>query len=224
MPKRLWGFIIVVVLVASACAPTPELRNDAYFHDTSLIDGEPCFAPCWRNLIPGETTWDVVEDTFETFEDVSNPARERNRDTGEEYYDFHYMEGPQCCRLYTRDGSVLASILLLVAPEMAVGAVLEQYGEPQYVQAQDITDDQTFVVLVFPQVPMLVYAYGAGIPNGAITAESEVIGTVYLSSAEMAVFLSETALFTWDGYGALSAILSGEAVIPASNAASSESN
>ena len=224
MPKRLWGFIIVIVLAATACAPTPELRNDAYFHDTSLIDGEPCFAPCWRGLTPGETTWDVVEDTLETFEDVSNPVRERNRDTDEEYYDFHYTEGPQCCRVYTRDGSVLSSILLLVAPDMSVGAVIEQYGEPQYIQAQDVTDDQTFVVLVFPQVPMLVYAFGAGITNGEITADSEVIGMVYLASSEMAVFLNETALFTWDDYGALGAILSGEAVIPVSNEVPGESD
>jgi hypothetical protein len=224
MPKRLWGFIIAVILVATACAPAPELRNDAYFHDTSLVDGEPCFAPCWRGLTPGETTWDVVEDTLATFEDVGNPVRERNRDTGEEYYDFQYLDGPQCCRVYTRDGSVLASILLLVAPEMSVGAVIEQYGEPQYVQAQDVTDDQTFVVLVFPEVPMLVYVFGAGSASGEITADSEVIGVDYLATTEMAVVLNESALFTWNGYGALSAILGGEAVIPAPSETSSDSN
>ncbi|MDQ7027631.1 MAG: hypothetical protein Q9P01_22050 [Anaerolineae bacterium] len=226
MPNRLWGLIIVIVLLITACAPVLELRNDAYFQDTSLVDGEPCFAPCWRNLTPGETTWDEAEATLPTFEDVSNIKRVRNRDTGEEIYNFHYGEGPQCCRIYTRDGSTLASLLLLVAPEMSLDAVIEQYGEPQYIQATDITDDQSFVTLVYVDVPMLLYIFAGGVTDGEISADSEVIGTVYMAPSEMTALLNETAMFTWNSYGVLNQLMSGEAVIPASanNEESSDSD
>lgn len=215
MPSRFWGFIIISLLLITACTPAPNLRNDAYFHDTSLIDGEPCFAPCWRNLIPGETTWDEATEIISTFEDVTNLDRVRNRDTGEEIYNFNYADGPQCCRIYTRDGNALAAILLLVAPEMPLGEVVNQYGEPQYIQADDVTDDQTFVILAYPDVPMLVYVFSSGITSGEIVTDSEVIGVVYLADAEMTAFLNEE-LFVWDGYGTLSDILTGNTVIPAS--------
>ena len=214
MPYRLWGFIVVSLLLVTACAPVPQLRNDAYFHDTSLVDGEPCFAPCWRNLTPGVTTWDEAVDALATFADVSNIDRTRNRDTGEDIYNFHYGEGPECCRIYTRDGSTLASILLLVAPDMSLGAVIAQYGEPQYIQGDNITDDQSFIALVYPDVPMLVYVFASSIATGELSANSEVIGTVYMAATEMTAFLTVTPLFTWDGYGALSAMMTGEAVIP----------
>jgi hypothetical protein len=212
------------LILVTACSPVPQLRNDAYFHDTSLIDGEPCSAPCWRNLIPGTTTWDEAEVALDTFEDISNIRRERNQD--EEIYNFHYGEGPQCCRIYTRDGDTLASILLLVAPEMSLGAVIGHYGEPQYIQGDDVTDNQSFITLVYPDVPMLVYVFASGVTSGEISADSEVIGIVYMAPSEMTVFLSETALFTWAGYGALNEVMIGEAVVPvpADNQQSSESN
>ena len=213
MPNRLWVFILIAFLFVTACTPTLDLRNDAFLQDTSLIDGEPCFAPCWRNMTPGETTWDEAEDLISTFEDVSNFERNRNRETGEELYDFTYGDGPQCCRIYTRDGSTLAAIWLMIAPDIIIGDVIAQYGEPQYIQARDETDEQAFVTLVYPDVPMLIYVYGSGITSGEISAESEVIGLAYLADTEMSVVLSE-ALFMWDGYGALRGMLTGEPVIP----------
>lgn len=226
MRRRFWGILVLVVLLASACAPVPQLRNEAYYHDTSLISGEPCFAPCWQNITPGVTTWDEANDILSNLSDVTNLDRVRGRDTDEEVYNFHYQDGLQCCRIFSRDGETVASILVLVAPGMTVADVAEHYGEPQYLQANDVTDDQTFITLVFPDVPMLVYAFGAGTTNGTLSAVSEVLGSVYLAPSEMGTFLNETALFVWNGYGALSDLLAGEAQIqaPSTDTGSDESD
>jgi hypothetical protein len=97
---------------------------------------------------------------------------------------------------------------------MRLGQVVEHYGEPQYLQADAKTNDQAIVILVYRDVPMLVYAFSEGITNGEITADSEIIGTVFMAPSEMTAFLAETELFVWDGYGSLSTLLTGEASIP----------
>jgi hypothetical protein len=58
--------LVFFVLIVAACGPEQQLLNDSYLHDMSLKTGEPCEAPCWNNITPGETNWNdalaVIED------------------------------------------------------------------------------------------------------------------------------------------------------------------
>jgi hypothetical protein len=207
-----YKFIILSVLVVlvAACAPIPELRNDLLLRDTGLITGEPCEAPCWQTIVPGETLWGQALDLLAANTSYTGQDRTRSRDSDEVVLSFGYQDGPQCCRLYTRDGEIVSSILLLMAPEMKLEQVLERYGEPQYLHGEDLTSDQTFVSLVYPDVPMIVYAFVAGIESGELTAQSEIIGAVMMTADEMQLLLDGTSLYNWSGYGALKTMLDGE--------------
>lgn len=208
--------ILVVVLFVAACAPTPQLRSSDFLPDTSIIHAEaPCEAPCWHDIILGETTWDDAFRNVASDVNFANFRRSTDRDTGARVANFSYLDGPQCCRLFSRDGVVMSSVLLLTTPQITVAQVLERYGEPQYLRAEDVTTDQTFVSLVYSDVPMVVYAFATGLASGAISAESEIIGYVYMTSAEMDITLATASdLHSWTGYGALADVLASAAVTP----------
>jgi len=205
--------LIILVAVIAACAPTPSLLDDTFLNDTSLISGTPCEAPCWQTLVPGETAFGAALDFVGNNTDFTNADRQRNRETNEVVLNFSYLDGPQCCRIYSRDGEILSSLLMLLSPNMTVGEVLERYGEPQYFTGQDLTVDQTFISLVYPQRPMVIYAFGAGATTGTLSADNQIIGLSYMSADEMTLLLSTTSLYAWNGFGALADLLGAEPVL-----------
>lgn len=214
MKLHLLLFLLLPFLVA-ACAPPPVLRDDALLNDTSLISGDPCEAPCWNNITPGETSWRdaliIVEDdprlvNVEVVEDPESDAQLIN---------FNAPEGPQCCRVFSDDGETISAVLLLLAPEMRLGQVIDKFGEPQYITGGDVTSDQTLLSLVYPDVPLVVYVFAAGTAEGTLTANSEIIGAIYLTAADMDELLAATNLYLWDGYGPVSEYLDGNFDRPA---------
>lgn len=194
---------LAVMILAAACTPAPTLRNEAYLNDTSLVSGEPCEAPCWQGLIPGETAWGVAQDLLDTSDLYTEVNTDRDRQTGEAWIDFAYEEGLQCCRLYTSDGETLDTILLLLAPQIPLGDVIDRHGEPTYLSGQVETPDQAMVALVYPEIPMVVYAFAENLSDAQISATSEVVGVSYASSALMDDVLATQNLYHWEGYGNL---------------------
>lgn len=202
--------LLLVVLLLAACSPPPELRDDNFLSDTSLVTGEPCEAPCWQNITPGETSWNealtILEDDprFANLETVTG-------DEDELLVNFSPPgDGRQCCRMYSQDGQTVDFILTLLAPEMTVGQVIERYGEPVFYQGEDITADQTFISLLYPDTQLVVYVFGAGIETGNLTADNEVIGASYLTDDDVIDLLRANDLYEWNGYGALNTLFNGE--------------
>lgn len=210
MSSRVLLPLILVTLIIVGCTPSPELRNDAFLDDTSLITGEPCEAPCWQNLIPGETAWGVVLDTFDLNEDFIQVDSENSRRTPVDWIDYTFRDGPKCCRIYSADGEVLDSILLLLSPQMTLGEVIERYGEPSYMTAQAETSEQASVQLVYPDIPMVLYVFSENITDSELTAENEIIGVAYLSATAMDSLLQTENLYNWNGYGVLADVINGE--------------
>lgn len=198
---------ILVVLLTVACSPAPELRNNAFLADTSLITGNPCEAPCWEELTPGETVWGLAQEKITG--DYVEVDSDSNRRTGEAWIEFSFGDGLKCCRIYTADGQVLSSILLLLAPEITLSDVIERYGEPTYLTAQSETSDQAYLALVYPEIPMIIYAFAETITDSQISPDTEIIGLVYLSGPEMGKLLSTQSLYDWDGYGILGDVIDG---------------
>jgi hypothetical protein len=197
--------LLFVVLLLAACSPPPELRDDSFLSDTSLVTGEPCEAPCWQNITPGETSWNdaltILEDDarFTDLETVSG-------DNEDLVVNFAPPDGRQCCRMYSEDGQTVDFILTLLAPEMTVGEVIERYGEPAFYQGEDITADQTFMSLLYPDTQLVVYVFGDGIEIGELTADSDVIGASYLTADDMTDLMRANDLYAWTGYGTLSTL------------------
>lgn len=202
-----------MVLVASACAPSPQLRNEAYLDDTSLLLEDSCAAPCWHDLIPGETAWGLAQDTVSNLADLTVTNTNRDRNTGEAWIEFAFQDGPVCCRVFTRDGETLSQIWLLLRPQITVGEIVAKYGEPLYITAQAETPDQAYVGLIYPNIPMVIYAFAENISQASITTDSMVIGLGYLAASEIDNLLQTQTLYAWNGYGLLGDILASEPAI-----------
>lgn len=210
MKRRVWLPLFWVVLIAVACTPAPTLRDDTFLDDTSLISADPCTAPCWQNLIVGETAWGLAQDTIAESEDYIEVDSDSDRRTGEAWIEFAYRDGPKCCRIYTADGETLSSVLLLLSPQMTVAEVVDNFGEPTYITAQAETSEQAYVALIYPDTLMVIYAFAGDITESNFTGDNEVIGSVYMSASEMETLLQTQNLYNWNGYGALSDTITGE--------------
>jgi hypothetical protein len=198
---------VVVWLLASACSPTPQLRNDAYLNDSSLVSGDPCEAPCWQSLVAGESAWGLAQDLIANNADYTVITNSRDRSTGEAWIEFAYQNGPVCCRVYSRTQETLSSVYLLLSPQIRLQEVVERYGEPQFITAQEETPDQSYIVLVYRDLSFVVYVFADNLSTGVINEDSQVIGVAYHARSEMEMLLQSQTFFSWIGYGTLAEIL-----------------
>lgn len=194
-----------MALIAVACAPEVRLLDDTKLKDLSLISGEPCEAPCWNGIVPGETSYvdakTMIEDDWryqnieEAEQQEGNPAR---------IFGFSPEEGQVCCQVFSRDGQTVTSLLLQVAPQMTLGPVMDRHGEPSYVGGDSPAADQAYMALVYENVPMVVYAFVAGAESGALSVSSEIIGLMVMAHTEMDTLLSCSSLDEWSGFQSFS--------------------
>lgn len=194
----LLGIALLALLLAGCAAP--ELRDNTLLQDNSLITQEPCGAPCWRGITPGETVW---RDALTLVEDDS-ALRDLQIDQVEEsdavVASFKGGESDQsCCQLLSRTGEQVDVIFLRVAPTMTLGEVIDTWGEPQYAVGSPFSDGQSIMNLIFPDVPMVVIAFVAG-DNASVTASSEIIGVWYMTREDMDLLVGTTPLHFWNGY------------------------
>lgn len=208
---------VVFILALAACIPeVPPLRDETFLPNPAILSGEPCEPPCWNNIIPGETSWD---DAFTILEDDPD-MREIQQDDVEESdvraLAWQYRDGRSCCQIIsTEDGQGISSILLFTTPDVAIGAVIDLYGDPAYMGGADISPDQAMVVLLFPDVPMLVYVFVEGTATGRLSASSEIIGVTYTDAETMQLVLESNNLYVWDGYGSYAELFEGSPDITA---------
>ncbi len=179
-----------------------QLRNPYLFQDTSLVTGEPCDAPCWEGITPGETTWDDAIVILEALE-----AEDRIADLqfipseGDPSINAVWVQpdGDPCCRILTDDGETVSFMILQVAPEMSLDGVIEKWGEPEFTSASEVDNRQVIFNLFYTEVPMIVYVFAAGMDD-ALSDSSTIIGMTYLVDVDMQDVLANIPLTTWPGY------------------------
>ncbi len=207
-----------MVFIVTACGPPPELRDDTLLHDTSLISGEPCAAPCFRGITPGETAWNdaltIIEDTRE-FLDVQVQAAEDDSQRVQVSWKEGEAGNP-CCQILSEDGETVRLTFLRTAPDMTLGQVIDIHGDPVYLAGQEFTAEQAIISLVYPDVPMVIYAFVEGAEAGQLSASSEIIGVLYFVEEDMELLLQTTDLHEWEGYQAFAAYSESEFEVTAS--------
>jgi hypothetical protein len=199
-----------LILMVAACAPDPELRNDDYLSDDSFLTGDPCGAPCWRGITPGETTWQdartIIEDdpTLEDFQTQSDDETDRIGAA------WSPVDGELCCQMFSSEnGEIVEFMILQTAPEEEFSSVSEIHGDPQYLSGEILTEGQGLVSLFYENIPMLIYVFVAG-ESGEITESSEVIGFAYMTETLMQELLETSTLQAWDGPGTYREYFEGE--------------
>jgi len=205
MRVRLAFFVLaVLLLLLAACAPPPELRNNALLQDRSLVTGEPCGPPCFRGIIPGETRWNDALTVIEDDPQFTNVQTQQAEDSDLVQAAWQDGNGQLCCQMISEDGEIVSGIFLLTAPTMTLGDLIRAHGEPAYLTGTEFTADQAVVNLFYPDIPMIVYAFIAGIENGVLSSSSEIVGAVYLTPDQMDLFIQTLNLYRWDGMKAYS--------------------
>jgi lysophospholipase L1-like esterase len=189
----------------ATASPTRSLLNETWVIDTSLLDDTPCAAPCWRGIVPGETSWQemrtIIEDDgqFDSLEEIKGDASEVRGL-------WFAMKGSPtlCCRVFSSlDGKTVDQILIFLAPDQIVlGQVIEKYGDPVYVGHGEVNADQTLVSLIYPSIPLYAYVVAPGMKEGALTQDSQIVGFFYLRPEDMEDMLNtrSSEMHTWQGY------------------------
>ncbi|MCE2470519.1 MAG: hypothetical protein J4G18_01205 [Anaerolineae bacterium] len=192
---------LIAVVALAACSADVNLLDESKLSDTSLISGEPCAAPCWNGITPGETRYRDAKLIIES-DDRFKISDEPSPEDGSTARSFTFAEGenPACCQLVSRNGDMVSSFLLQTAPIMNFGAVYDIYGEPDYLGGEQVNDEQGYMALVYSEVPLILYAFVANPPTGAISVTSQIIGTMYLGEAEMQELLTCASLYQWQGF------------------------
>lgn len=195
-------FFALTAFLLVACSPEINLLDENNLKDTSLVSGEPCDAPCWNDITPGETTYRdaliSVEDDGR-FQNVQE--NEFDEETDERLFGFSDGDANVCCQVYSRDGEVVDSMLFLLAPQMTLGEVIDKYGEPTYLTGEEVAEGQAIVFLVYPDVPIVLYAYVEG-ATGDLTETSEIIGALYMTESEIQQIIDASQFYEWEGYQA----------------------
>jgi hypothetical protein len=206
--------LAALALLLAACGPPPDLRDPLLIDDTSLVDGEPCGAPCWRGIIPGETPWNQALTIIEDDPTLEDPQVQEDTESEAIVAAFRRTGGSDCCQLFSENGSLVNLIFIRIAPGLLLPDLIDTYGEPTYVLGSEFSEEQTIVNLVYPQVPMVVYAFVPGV-NGALDESSDILGYLYMTESDMELLVDTSSLYPWTGYGAYQTIISGEyAVTP----------
>jgi hypothetical protein len=203
MKRLLLLAVLLGCLFLAACTPTAKLLDESLLKDTSLLSDQPCAAPCWRGIVPGQTSWrdmrTIIEDDgqFGTVDEIKDDSSEVRLAS----FSAKDSSTP-CCRIYSSlDGKTVGQILTLLAPnQIKLGEVIAKYGEPTYAAGSDVTPDQALVSLFYPSVPMVVYAFAPGIKDGELTDASQIVGTLYITQSDVEEILKTSGLHNWQGY------------------------
>jgi hypothetical protein len=204
----------VLVFLVASCASTPELRDNKLLHDSSIVTGNPCAAPCWRGITPGETSWDDALTIIADDATLTNVKVQNAEDSDAIAAGWQEVDGSPCCQMVTTDGKTVESIYLLVAPDVRLVEIIDKYGPPQYVVGGEVSTDQAVMYLFYSDPPMLVYAFVAG-KNGVLSASSEIIGFVYLAPDYRDDLIANNNFHGWEGYKSFQEYADSEYVVTA---------
>ncbi len=192
---------VLAAIALTACAGEVNLLDETKLSDTSLLTGEPCVAPCWNGIVPGETRYRDAKLIIESDAGLKVAEEpEPEDDSPARMLNFAQGDNPACCQLFSRDGETVTSFLLQMAPDITYGPVFDRFGEPDYISGQQVSDEQGYVALIYADLPLVIYAHVANPAEGDVSVHNEIIGAMYLGAAEMEQVLLCASLFSWRGF------------------------
>lgn len=194
--------LLALVFFFAACQPPPELRDPKLLQDRTLLTNEPCDAPCWRGITPGETEWGEALTILEDDTTLTDPQTQADEESGAVVAEFQQIDSDiPCCQMFTELGDVVNIIFLRTAPDVTLGDLIESKGEPAYLIGSAFSDDQAIMNLIYPDIPMVIYAFVEG-TSGSLTEDSEIIGILFLTPDDMTTLFEQSTpgLQAWEGY------------------------
>jgi hypothetical protein len=194
--------LLTVLFFSAACQPPPELRDPNLLQDRSLITDEPCTAPCWRGIMPGETAWGEALTVLEDDSTLADPQVQSDEESGAVVAEFQQIDtGAPCCQMFSETGEVVDILFLRTTPDVTLGELIDAKGEPEYLIGSPFSEEQAIMNLIYPDIPMVIYVFVEG-TSASLTEDSEIIGILYLKPSDIDTLFetSEPGLQAWEGY------------------------
>jgi hypothetical protein len=208
----LLGVIALPVLFVAACAPPPELRDPNLIQDDSLATSDPCAAPCWRGITPGVTTWSDALTILEDDATLTDPVVQEDEASEAKAAEFQQVDGTAGSgNIFTKDGETVSIVFVRLAPTLLVEDLFATHGEPTYAVGSPFSEDQAIVNLIYPDVPMVVYAFVPG-ESGSVDEVSELIGALFMTAEDMELLVSTSNLHAWEGFATFETYANAEAL------------
>ncbi len=183
--------------------PEATLLNQSFLVDDSLLNGEPCAAPCWHGITPGETS---LADALEIVQQIDGMKVINSSDAA---FVFASASGAPCCQISSQGGEHVATMLFQHAPNITVGDLIAAHGEPSFVTGQTFSASENVLMLYYPGKPMLLYAMVAGM-DGQLQESSPIVSVIYATDEVFAGAFAATPFDNWKGYLAYSEYMDGE--------------
>ncbi len=195
---------LVLVLFVAACSPPLNLRNEKFLNDDSLLTKEPCDAPCWRGITPGETKWSDALTILEDSTDIDNPEVQTAQDSSAVGAQWQATGGEPCCQMISEGGEIVDLLVIWQQPNKTLGELIEARGEPTYAVGTPGDEEQAILSVFYPDNSLIVIVFTAG-ATSELSESSEVIGAYYMTPDRMQLILDTSSLYAWEGYGPFSA-------------------
>jgi hypothetical protein len=194
-------------------APTPIIDHDHPLIDESFISGEPCEPPCWYGLIPGQSSFEDVNQVLSELEFMQPTSINILKSTSEYYgvediriyFQCQYYSGiPSCGSLWLL-GDTLHWIRHEIAYELSINEAVGIIGEPDLIILRGRRDRGCNVD--FTWVEKGIIATHKGMSDTACAAVLEAKGGVppdilisrIIYSAEDKPISCEQNCFEWQG-------------------------
>jgi len=195
-PVVILSLLIVASLTLAACSPPPPLRSDKYLKDTGLISDTPCAAPCFQNVIVGQTKFTDAVGTIKAnplFSNVQTQDAQQNQPAT--------VGGDDCCQMTTNDKGIINAMLIKLAPNMTAAQLIAKYGSPTYVTGVDYSAQEVAIALIFPK-PGVVAWVSPGDASSTLKESDPVVVALYLDPADFAngKLIDTATLKAWNGY------------------------
>ncbi|MCY3977911.1 MAG: hypothetical protein OXG23_07405 [Chloroflexi bacterium] len=197
-------FLLLLTVALAACAGEVNLLDETKLQDTSLLSGDPCEAPCWNGITPGETTYrdaKLILGSDNRYK-ISDESEAEGEEPGR-VFSFAEGENQPCCQMISRDGETISSFMLQLAPQISFGPAFDKFGEPRYIIGQAVSEEQAYAVSVYPEAPMVIYAFVAGGEQGNVSVDNKIIALSYMAPSEMQHLLTCARLHEWKGFVSL---------------------
>lgn len=188
--------------------PEISLLNDNFLNTDSLVTGEPCDAPCWENITPGETTMADASTIIAELEPFT--VLQQDADT----VVFTTSENDICCQIISENNSgspddVVGAVFLQLAPNNTLGELIEAHGEPTFVTGEPYSDSEAIMTLFYTDINTIVNVIVEG-ENGQLSEDTPIFTAIYASSPLIESAVNNSQLDNWKGFLTYSEYMDGE--------------
>jgi hypothetical protein len=193
----LGGVVLMLVALLGGC----HLGRRAAPIDRSILTDDPCAAPCWQGIVPGETTAAEAWDILTTLEFIDHDYYPYRGKTGERSVGWITWRTPACddpakvSDVYVYDG-VVTQISVALDFELTLQEVLGKYGTPDKLLSfqRGVERITNYIHFYYPQQGLIFVSWADPVPPSEpfmLEAKTPITVVYYFAPTSMARLFDE---------------------------------